>query len=70
MTAAHRWMLALGTIRPRGHVHPTMILVQAAAHEHPAEIRPDGVMWQFLDGSTLIIDSDGVRATPAIEGTV
>jgi hypothetical protein len=70
-SAAHRWLLTLGTIHQREHVPPTAILVQAAEDDKPTHVQPNGQQWRFWDGSTLEIDDDGVRAMPAIarEGT-
>jgi hypothetical protein len=64
MTAAHRWLMTLSTIRPG--LRSTAILAQVA--EGPTTIRPDGQQWRFHDGSTLEIDGDGVRAMPAVNG--
>ena len=50
MSAAHRWLLTLGTIHQREHVPPTAILVQAAEDERPTHVRPDGQQWRFWDG--------------------
>ena len=65
-SAAHRWLLTLGTIHQREHVPPTAILVQAAEDERPTHVRPDGQMWTFGDGSTLVITGSEVYATPAV----
>jgi hypothetical protein len=74
---AHCWLMVLGTIQPRGRMTPEKILHQAAKiaptirNREFAEWEPVGVngrFWRFADGSTLIVNRDGIVATQARTG--